>query len=111
VFLTNNLDWTLHIKTMANHARSTIHGILILGNSIRGLNFLHWRQVYNALVIPVLTYRLQVWYTSIQQKGLIQQLQVTQNEGICKLTRVFKTTPIEPLHNLTGIPPISYLAN
>jgi len=57
-FITDTLDWSLHMKTMANCAKSTIRGISILGNSVRGLNFLHWRQVYNALIVPILTYRL-----------------------------------------------------
>ena len=36
-------------------------------------------------------------------------MQVTQNKGLHKLTGVFKTTPIDPLHNLMCIPPIMYL--
>jgi len=35
---------------------------------------------------------------------------VAQNDSIRKLTRVFRTTLTEPLHNLTGIPPISYMS-
>src|SRR5216683_6092333 len=100
-FITDTLDWSLHMKTMANQAKSTIRGVSILGNSVRGLNFLHWRQVYNALIILVLMYGLQIWYTGTRQKGLLNILQVAQNEGIRKLTRVFKTTPIKLLHNLT----------
>ena len=94
---------------MANRARSTIMGINILGNSVRGLNFVNWWKVYNALIIPILTYRVQVWYTGIKQKGLIHHLQVTQNDRIRKIMEVFKTTPTKPLYNLTGIPPIAYL--
>ena len=94
---------------MANHAHSIIHRINILGNLIHGLNFYNWHKVFNALVIPVLTYRAQVWYTSINQKGLVQCLQVAQNEGVRKITGAFHTMPIEPLHNLTVIPPISYV--
>jgi len=60
-------------------------------------------------VIPTLTYRAQVWYNSVQQKRLLNCLQIAQNEGIHKMTGVFCTTPIEPLHNLTRIPPIPYL--
>lgn len=45
----------------------------------------------------------------VRQKGLINQLQVTQNEGIHKITSTFKTTLVEPLHNLTRVPPISYM--
>jgi len=70
---------------------------------------MNWRRVYNALVIPTLTYRAQVWYTGVQQKRLINCLQIAQNEGIRKMTGVFRTTPIEPLHNLTRVPPIPYL--
>jgi hypothetical protein len=94
---------------MANRARSTICGINILGNTQRGLDLLNWRKVYNALVIPVLTYGAQVWYTGHNQKGLVHKLQVAQNEGVRKIAGVFKTTPIKPLHNLLGIPPISYV--
>jgi hypothetical protein len=94
---------------MANCAHSTICGINLLSNSIHGLDFHNWRKVYNALVIPVLTYEAQVWYTGINQKGLVNHLQVAQNEGIHKITGTFCITPTEPLHNLTGIPPISYV--
>ena len=57
----------------------------------------------------MLTYGAQVWYTGHNQKGLVHKLQVTQNEGVRKIAGVFKTTPIEPLHNLLGVPPISYV--
>ena len=61
------------------------------------------------LVIPVLTYRASVWYTRVQQKGLIHHLQVVQNNGIRKITGVFHMMLTEPLHNMTGIPPLSYV--
>jgi len=74
VWLNHRLDWTHHITIMANRARLTIRGVSLLGNSIRGLDFLNWRKVYNALIIPTLTYRAQVWYTSKRQKGLVHRL-------------------------------------
>ena len=70
---------------------------------------MNWRWVYNTLVIPTLTYGAQVWYTGYRQKGLTDRMQIAQNKGLRKLTGVFKTTPIKPLHNLTRIPPIPYL--
>jgi hypothetical protein len=54
-------------------------------------------------------YGAQVWYTGINQKRLLNWLQIAQNEGLCKMTGVFCTTPMEPLHNLTCVPPIPYL--
>jgi len=56
-----------------------------------------------------MTYGVLVWYMGQGQKGHLKLLQTAQNEGIHKLLGMFKTTPIEPLHNLTGIPPIRYL--
>jgi hypothetical protein len=94
---------------MATRGCSTIHRINILGNSVHGIDILNWHKVYNALVIPVITYRVPVWYTRQHQKWHVNHLQIAQNEGICKILGVFKTTPVEPLHNLMGIPPISYL--
>ena len=98
-----------HIKIMANRTRSTIHRISILGNSVQGLDFLNWCKVYNTLVVPVLTYGASVWYTGVRQKGLVHCLQVAQNDGIQKITGVFCMMPTEPLYNMTGIPPLSYM--
>jgi hypothetical protein len=109
VHIMPKLKWDTYVDLMVNRACSTIRGISILGNLIHGLDFMNWRQVFNALIIPTLTYGAQVWYMGIQQKHLLTCLQTTQNEGLHKMTRVFRTTPIEPLHNLTCVPPIPYL--
>jgi hypothetical protein len=109
IYIDHCLCWTKHMEIMTNCGKSNICGINILDNSIRGLDFLNWRKVFNALVIPSMTYGVQVWYTGTKQRGLIQKIQVTQNEGIRKITGVFQTSPVEPLHNLTAIPPVSYL--
>jgi hypothetical protein len=109
IYLNCHLSWDNHISIMANHTCLTIRGISILGNTQCSLDLLNWRKVYNALIIPVLTYGVQVWYTGHKQKGLIHKLQVTQNEGICKIASAFRTMPIDPLHNLLGVLPISYV--
>ena len=108
-YLTPTLDWRPHISIMAMRARSTIRGLSILGNSIRGLDLVHWKQVYLMYVIPILTYGVPVWYTGVSQKGLINTLQVAQNEGIQKITGVFRTTPTAITENMIGIAPIKYL--
>jgi hypothetical protein len=94
---------------MAMRARSTIRGLSILGNSIRGLDLIHWKQVYLMYVIPILTYGAPVWFTGHRQKGLIKTLQIAQNEGIRKITGVFRTTPTSMVENMIGIAPIKYL--
>ena len=108
-FLTPTLDWRPHVSIMAMRARSTIRGLSILGNSIRGLDLVHWKQVYSMYIIPILTYGAPVWYTGVSQKGLINTLQTAQNEGIRKITGVFRTTPTAVTENMIGIAPIKYL--
>ena len=108
-FLTPTLDWRPHVSIMAMRARSTIRGLSILGNSIRGLDLVHWKQFYLMYVIPILTYGAPVWYTGISQKGLINTLQTAQNEGIRKITGVFRTTPTAVTENMIGIAPIKYV--
>ena len=108
-FLTPTLDWNPHVSIMAMRARSTIRGLTILGNSIRGLDLVHWKQVYLMYVIPILKYGAPVWYTGVSQKGLINTLQTAQNEGIRKITGVFRTTPTIITENMIGIAPIKYL--
>ena len=108
-FITPTLDWRPHVSIMAMRARSTIRGLSILGNSIRGLDLMHWKQVYSMYVIPILTYGAPLWFTGYRQKGLVQTLQTAQNEGIRKITKVFRTTPTAVTENMIGIAPIKYL--
>ena len=108
-FLTPTLDWRPHVSIMAMRARSTIRGLSILGNSIRGLDLVHWKQVYLMYVIPILTYGTPVWFTGANQKGLINTLQTAQNDGIRKITGVFRTTPTAVSENMIGISPIKFL--
>jgi len=41
-------------------------------------------------------------------KSLLCILQVAQNVAIRKISGTFRTTPVEPLHNMLAIPPIKY---
>jgi hypothetical protein len=108
VFFTPRLSWSLHVKTLATRARSTVRGLGVLGNSVRGFSLLRWRRIFLAVIIPILTYGTQVWFTDHRQKDLIAVLQVAQNEACRKLGGFFRTTPINLLHNLLAIPPICY---
>jgi hypothetical protein len=68
VYIDPKLNWRHHTQTMANRGRSTICSINILENSVQGIDMLQWRKVYNALVIPVMTYGVPIWYTGTGQK-------------------------------------------
>ena len=91
---------------MANRARSTIRALSILGNSVRGLDYANWRKLFHTLVLPVLTYGFPLYSTQPRNKGLLDILQVAQNDMVRKMSGAFKTTPIVPLHYLMAIPPL-----
>jgi hypothetical protein len=94
---------------MGNRARSTVRGLAILGNSIRGIRFATWRRLFHAIVIPILTYGAAVWHPSTGSRpGLTLPLQTAQNDALRKMAGCFRTTPVDPLHSLLAIPPIVF---
>jgi hypothetical protein len=109
VFISHKLNWRPHITIMANRARSMVHSLSILGNSVRGIRFATWCRLFQAIVIPILTYGAPVWHPEHGQVlSLSRPLQVAQNDALRKMAGVFRTTPIDPLHSLLAIPPIVF---
>jgi len=106
IFIHECFDWTHHVTIMANHAHSTICALSILGNSVRGLNYANWHQVFHSLILPILTYGFPLYSTQPCIKGLLNILQIAQNDAVRKMSSVFKTTPVVPLHYLLAIPPL-----
>jgi len=106
VFIHHRFDWTHHVTIMANQARSTVRALSILGNSVRGLDYANWRRVFHSLILPVLTYGFPLYSTQPRIKGLLDILQVAQNDAVRKMSGAFKTSPVVPLHYLMAIPPI-----
>ena len=108
IFIHDRFQWTHHVTIMANRARSTVRALSILGNSVRGLNYTNWRRLFHSLILPILTYGFPLYSTQPCIKGLLDILQVAQNDAVRKMSGAFKTTPIIPLHFLTTIPPIRH---
>jgi hypothetical protein len=103
VYFTPRLDWKLHVMNMANCTCSSIKGLSVLGNSVRGFSLSKWKTIYNTILLPTLTYSIQVWFTDKKQKGLINILQIAQNKACCKAAGMFRTTPNDLIHNLVSI--------
>ena len=106
VFIHDWFDWTHHVTIMANRARSTVRALSILGNSVRGLDYANWHKLFHALILPVLMYGFPLYSTQPRNKGLLDILQVAQNDMVRKMSRAFKTTPVVPLHYMMAIPPL-----
>jgi Reverse transcriptase (RNA-dependent DNA polymerase) len=52
----HKLLWDKHIAAVSAQTKSTIKALQLLGNSVRGLDFINWCMAYNAICIPALTY-------------------------------------------------------
>ena len=104
IYFDHQLNWRDHVRIMTNRARSSLKALQLLGNSVRGLQWAQWRVVYNAIILPILTYAAPVWYTG--QAGLLRELRTAQNAAVRHIAGAFRTTPVDPLHQLMGIMPI-----
>ena len=104
IFFDHQLNWHDHVRIMTNHARSTLKAVQLLGNSICGLNWTQWHIIYNAVILPILTYAAPVWY--LGQASLLWKLRTAQNSAVRHITGAFRTSPVDPLHQLMGIMPI-----
>ena len=81
--------------------------LLVMGNSVQGLDFANWRKVFHAVILPILTYGLALW-SDCPTKSLLNILQVAQNDAVRRISGTFRTTPTLPLHHMLAIPPIKY---
>jgi len=104
VFIDKCFRWKTHASIMAARARSSLRGMHVLGNSVRGIDFHNWRTVFHAITLSILLYGLPVWSYKVS-KSIIQILQVAQNDAVRRISGTFRTTPVEPLHNMLAIPP------
>jgi hypothetical protein len=74
IFFNRKLTFKNHVQTMAARARSTTAGLRILANTTQGLSIANARILYKTVVLPVLTFGAEVWFTSRRQKNLIEIL-------------------------------------
>jgi hypothetical protein len=84
---------------------STLKAIQLLVNSVRGLDHGNWRQAYNAICVPTLTYGTPIWFRG--QKKHVKALQRVQNSAIGIVMGAFCSVPREPLHQLAAILPVN----
>jgi hypothetical protein len=107
-FINRRLKWEHHVQIMCNRARASIKALQVLGNSIRGLSMANWRLVLNAVCLPVLAYRSQLWYLTGAAKGLVNMVQQVQNDMVKQVTGAFRTAPQGALLHITRMMPMRH---
>ena len=83
IFLDSKLSYKQHIKAMTARGITITSGLQMLCNTIRGMDQTHMRMMYNACVLPVLTYGCPIWYNKHKpQKHLLNELKKVQNVAL-----------------------------
>jgi hypothetical protein len=107
-FFDRQLLWTQHVDIMCNRAMSKVHGLKILGNSVKGMRLDNRRQLFNTIIIPVLTYGVPLWYRGAdkRQGKLVQKMQRVQNAALKSMLGAFRTSPVRAMEHIASIIPM-----
>jgi ribonuclease HI len=109
IFFLFNLLWKEHVTRCRLKATAMARALCMFANCARGLSLANSRTVYLMAIRPLLTFGAPVWFTGTRQAGLVQQLQLGQNEGVRLAAGSFRTAHTGALHHLMSVPPIRYV--
>ncbi|RDB27809.1 putative RNA-directed DNA polymerase from transposon BS [Hypsizygus marmoreus] len=105
VFLDRRLTFNQHVRILADRAGTAVKGSRMLANTVKGLSQVQLRTLYQACIVPVLTYASPIWWTG--KKTHANMLEKVQNSALRHIAGAFRTTPIKALEIDLAIPPIS----
>lgn len=108
IHLDSKLKWGPHVNLTAAKAASQMASITRLTKSTWGATFTKARQIYAAVVRPVLSYGCPIWYSLGDERAnrnrLIYPLQTVQNKCLRTITGAYKTTNVQVLEHEASIP-------
>ncbi|KAK7101730.1 hypothetical protein V1264_020067 [Littorina saxatilis] len=99
------MTWKHHIMNAEAKARRKLNIMRKLAGSQWGANEKILKTVYQGTVRPHLEYGSSSWMTAA--KTHLQTLEIVQNQALRIITGAMKTTPIDKMQQVTGIPPLS----
>jgi hypothetical protein len=104
------LLWNQHVDIMCNWAMSKVHCLKILGNLVSGMKLEQQCQIFNTIIIPVLTYRVPLWYKvpGKQQGKMIKKMQQVQNVGPKSMLGAFRTLQVKAMSHMAGVLPMNH---
>ena len=108
IHLNSKLKWGPHVNLTAAKAASHMASITRLTKSTWGATFAKARQIYAAVVRPVLAYGCPVWFSLGDERAnrnrLIYPLQTVQNKCLRTITGAYKT--IQVLEHEASVAPL-----
>lgn len=110
IHLDSKLKWGPHPNLTVAKAASHMASITRLTKSTWGATFAKARQIYAAVVRPVLAYGCPVWFSLGDERAnrnrLIYPLQTVQNKCLRTITGAYKTTNVQVLEHEASVAPL-----
>lgn len=110
IYLDSKLKWGPHVNLTAAKAASHMASITRLTKSTWGATFAKARQIYAAVVRPVLSYECPVWFSLGDERAnrnrLIYPLQTVQNKCLRTITGAYKRTNVQVLEHEARVAPL-----
>jgi hypothetical protein len=110
IHLDSKLKWAPYVNLTAAKAASHMASITRLTKSTWGAIFAKARQIYAAVVRPVLAYGCPIWFSLGDERAnrdrLIYPLQKVQNKCLRTITGAHKTTNVQVLEHEASVSPL-----
>ncbi len=110
VEIDNKLTWNHHVKGARSKAIKSIGALARIAGSTWGGNYKSLRQLYQAVVVPQISYCCSVWYqpegSPGHNKTQLSSLQQIQSQAARKITGAFKATSIPALDIEAALLPV-----
>jgi ribonuclease HI len=104
VILDPDLNWGEHMKHVEERATKSIAALQAISGSTWGVNRPYILKLYNAVVVPQITFAASVWWTPDKVQGektrrtkMLQVLNRIQKKALCVATGAFKSTALSVL--------------
>lgn len=110
VQLDSKLQWHPHVRKIESKMSSTLRALQCLSASTWGPTFGKARHIYQAVVVPAITFGSTVWHTPEgvhgSRKWVSRACQKIQNIGLRSVSGCFKATPALVMEKECHIPPM-----
>lgn len=110
VQLDSKLQWHPHVKKIEDKMGSTLRALHCLSASTWGPTFGRARHIYQAVVVPAITFGSNVWHTPAglpsARKWVHRKCEKIQNIGLRSVSGCFKATPARIMEKETAVPPM-----
>lgn len=120
VYFDSRLSFSNHADIMASKGRRASAGLIMLANTVRGVDAKIMRRAVHACILPILTYATLAWWpghTRINKNnktirngvdGHLKKLDKAQNVALHAILPVWKTTTGKIMQKEAATPPIKH---